>query len=183
MGAPKDPERRLEWIRKKSEGMKGRIVYIRGKESIRKFIDTRRRNENFIGWNKGLTKETDERVRKGGLSCSKTMLEQGTNKGPNHPQWNPDRDLINAPYTEKFTINTPKVRKRDNYTCQLCFKPGKSVHHIDGNKRDSRMENLINLCGSCHRTIHARNLGIWTIFYQPYFETISKEIMENKHGN
>mgnify|MGYP002813241245 CR=1 FL=1 len=31
------------------------------------------------------------------------------------------------------------------------------VHHIDGDKTNSKEDNLILLCSSCHRVIHGRN--------------------------
>jgi 5-methylcytosine-specific restriction endonuclease McrA len=95
-------------------------------------------------------------------------------KGDKHPNYNPNREQVFAPYTEEFATNAPKVRERDNYTCQLCFKPGKTVHHIDENKKNSRMENMINLCQGCNTKIHTKDKGIWVLFYQPYFETITK---------
>jgi len=97
--------------------------------------------------------------------------------GTNHPRWNPNREQVFAPYTEEFYINAPKVRERDKYICRFpgCFKHGKTVHHIDENKEDSRMENMINLCSKCHRKIHAKDKGIWVIFYQPYFRCIVNE--------
>jgi len=38
-------------------------------------------------------------------------------------------------YNSDFTYKLKnKIRKRDNYICQLCEKSGKDVHHIDYNK-------------------------------------------------
>jgi len=49
-----------------------------------------------------------------------------------------------------------KIRKRDNYTCQECNYTEKrlgyklSVHHIDYNKKNNKLNNLIGLCRNCH---------------------------------
>lgn len=54
-----------------------------------------------------------------------------------------------------------QVRERDNYTCQVCGKSptnartGK-VHHIDGDKHNSVLENLILVCTQCHALIHCK---------------------------
>jgi len=95
--------------------------------------------------------------------------------GVNHPHWNSNREQVFAPYTDEFSMNAPKVRKRDNYNCNLCFKTGRTIHHIDENKKDSRMENLVSLCRRCHMSIHKKDKGIWTIFYQPYLQAIAEE--------
>jgi hypothetical protein len=60
---------------------------------------------------------------------------------------------------EKYGLDWNKrlrnnVRKRDNFICKLCgIKQGKkklSVHHIDYNKKNNNLNNLICLCNSCH---------------------------------
>lgn len=64
-----------------------------------------------------------------------------------------------------------EVRKRDNYTCQMCNKDltninnnYRHVHHIDHNRLNYKIENLILLCISCHMRHHKKGS-----------ETISKE--------
>jgi hypothetical protein len=49
-----------------------------------------------------------------------------------------------------------KIRVRDNFKCQICGIPELelnyrlSVHHIDYNKKNMNIDNLISLCKSCH---------------------------------
>lgn len=49
-----------------------------------------------------------------------------------------------------------QVRCRDKYKCQICgcsqLENGRqlSVHHIDYNKKNSKLNNLISLCRNCH---------------------------------
>ena len=50
------------------------------------------------------------------------------------------------------------IRIRDNDLCQICStkKIGKrnlDVHHIDGNKKNNKSENLITLCHTCHLNV------------------------------
>jgi len=52
------------------------------------------------------------------------------------------------------------VRKRDNYKCQLCNCTSLEnnreldVHHLDLNKSNNNIDNLIALCMKCHTTLH-----------------------------
>lgn len=70
-----------------------------------------------------------------------------------------------------------KIRKRDNYRCQQCFrhqdelydKKGKkyslNIHHINYNKRNNSLNNLISLCRNCHtQTNYSRN--DWTNYFK-----------------
>ena len=58
------------------------------------------------------------------------------------------------------------IRKRDNYTCQIChiqfpIRSGHlSIHHIDYDKENSNPLNLIALCKSCHGKVHFQR-EIW----------------------
>ena len=46
------------------------------------------------------------------------------------------------------------IKKRDNYTCQNPYCYGNDtrlhIHHIDYNKKNCALKNLITLCGSCN---------------------------------
>jgi len=43
-----------------------------------------------------------------------------------------------------------KIRQRDNYKCAICRHYGKTVHHIDYDKRNMNENNFIVLCKNCH---------------------------------
>jgi len=49
---------------------------------------------------------------------------------------------------------SPKLRREKMYQpikCKWCRKnPVQELHHIDGNPRNNKPENLIALCGTCH---------------------------------
>ena len=52
-----------------------------------------------------------------------------------------------------------KVLERDKYKCQKCGKDitGRymaCIHHVNKNRSDNRIENLISYCKSCHSNYH-----------------------------
>lgn len=60
-------------------------------------------------------------------------------------------------YPKEFTVKLKrKIRKRDNYTCQLCgikqedYYRKLDIHHIDYNKTNCNNDNLITLCHECN---------------------------------
>ena len=67
------------------------------------------------------------------------------------------------PYSVEFnSILKERIRKRDGYRCQECFRhqdelyteTGRRykllIHHIDYDKKNNQESNLISLCRSCH---------------------------------
>jgi len=81
--------------------------------------------------------------------------------GENHPHWKGGVSFL--PYSSDWKEKRRKTLERDSYTCQKCgltneesldkFGEELSVHHKNGNKFDSEMDNLITLCRSCHRAV------------------------------
>lgn len=52
-----------------------------------------------------------------------------------------------------------KVRRRDGFVCKSCGKnlyknPYSAVHHIDADKNNNSMDNLVLLCKTCHGLVH-----------------------------
>lgn len=62
------------------------------------------------------------------------------------------------PYDRNFNIHTKRaVLERDNYVCQQCGAiENLAVHHIDRDKQNSELSNLVTLCRSCHGRNHSR---------------------------
>jgi len=84
-------------------------------------------------------------------------------KGKNNPMFNDWSSR--EPYSSEWSEELKEfIRKRDNYTCQLCHKRGKTVHHIDYNKQNCKETNLIITCLSCNARANF-NRDYWTIFY------------------
>lgn len=76
------------------------------------------------------------------------------------------------PYGIKFNNELKEqVRQRDSYTCQECNKTQEKlgrkldVHHIDYNKKNNNLNNLICLCHSCHMKTNY-NREDWTIYFR-----------------
>ncbi len=80
-------------------------------------------------------------------------IERRDNVGENNAFW--QGGIADLPYPYEFRKIKKLIKERDNYTCQECGKQFKGknqldIHHIDYNKKNSKPENLITLCKSCH---------------------------------
>ncbi len=115
-------------------------------------------------WNKGISmpKDSIEKMRNG--------LQAWCEQGGYSPNWK--GGLSFEPYSPEFNAQLKyEIRKRDKFICQFpnCGKKenGKAhdCHHKNYNKKDSRPENLITLCFSCHMKTNG-NREYW----QNYFE-------------
>jgi len=79
------------------------------------------------------------------------------------------------PYPEDWTdYLRESIRKRDNYTCQLCgihqdelggFYKKLDIHHIDYNKDNLNPENLTTLCRGCHMKTNNKR-DYWIKFFK-----------------
>jgi len=117
-----------------------------------------------IPWNKNLTKETHPSILRQSLQMMGN--KNGYINGESREQ-----------YPSEFDKHLKeKIRKRDNYTCQLCgiteeesinkYKRKLSVHHIDFNKKNNKEENLISLCISCNIKVNSMKGECETFFYR-----------------
>ena len=76
-----------------------------------------------------------------------------------------------------------KIRKRDNYKCQVCgisqkknkarTKKKLSIHHVDYDKENCDETNLVSLCQKCHGRTN-KNREIWTKFFTSIIETLTQ---------
>jgi hypothetical protein len=83
------------------------------------------------------------------------------------------------PYSPEFTKELRLlIHVLYDYTCQFCgvkytlgTKPYPCIHHIDSNKLNCKLDNLIPLCNYCH----AKTVGKYSrIYYQSYFTTLKE---------
>ena len=102
-------------------------------------------------------------------------LCKNTPRGDKHSNWNGGSSII--PYTVDFNkILKKAVKKLYKNKCAICLKDVKlCVHHIDYNKANSDLNNLVALCVSCHFKTN-NNRESWTKFFKEL-----KEQEKNKH--
>jgi len=62
--------------------------------------------------------------------------------------------------------------------CQICFRIfyNLEIHHINGNHKDDKKENLIEICKDCHTSIHK---PIGTSKIGNYKNDSDKKVIEN----
>lgn len=72
------------------------------------------------------------------------------------PRWNGG----SSGYGMRWNQQSMAAKQRDNYTCQGSDCTGTcsvlDVHHIDRNKMNNDLDNLICLCRSCHTKLHPK---------------------------
>lgn len=89
---------------------------------------------------------------------------RGKISGENSHSWR--GGISFEPYPPDFTRYLKKmIRERDGCKCGLCGVPDSlQIHHINYDKEDSRPQNLITLCVSCHMKTNF-NRGMWEEFF------------------
>ena len=79
-----------------------------------------------------------------------------------------------------------EVFTRDNNLCQICKRNIKIlIHHIDGKKRNNRLDNLIVLCNQCHTSIHGmkRHHGVHILSLKTLTAFIKRlKVSYEEHG-
>ena len=119
---------------------------------------------------------------KGPLSEETRQKLSAINQGIPLEEWNGYAKADN--YNVDYRRARPLCVERDLKTCQHpgCSNPGEDCHHINNNKNDNRLENLILLCRACHAK--TRKNGNWKPFFQLYSKiAISRtmKIQQQKH--
>lgn len=92
--------------------------------------------------------------RKSPYKC-KVCYDSARPAGADSATWMGGR--TREPYPQEFNKKLrAEIRKRDEYTCQICGEHQRKdrrldVHHIDYHKNNLSKSNLISLCNSCHK--------------------------------
>ena len=103
---------------------------------------------------------------------SKIRKENGKSKLEKNSNWRGGKsfDLYTIEWTKELKYN---IRKRDNYTCQLCgknqseLKKRLHIHHIDYDKKNCCQSNLISLCLNCHSKTNFTRYD-WIKYFRKY---------------
>ena len=118
------------------------------------------------------TKEAKEKIgktHKGKIVSKETREKLSKSKlgkyiGEKNHQWLGGKSF--EPYSVDWTETLKRsIRERDHYICQLCSEYGNLVHHIDYNKKNCKIKNLITLCKSCHSKTNI-NRESWILFFK-----------------
>lgn len=119
-----------------------------------------------IPWNKG--KKMPETMRE------KMKVIASGRVGEKSANWQGGLSFL--PYLPAFNDKLKlEIRTRDNFTCQLCFVLEKdyfqrlSVNHIDYDKTNNSLSNLITLCRGCNAKVNF-NREDWTQFFKEKIE-------------
>jgi hypothetical protein len=163
-GRPRTEEekKKISNSQKKSYKSKNRKTYIKteehkqnliesakkqkSKEHIEKIIDSRKNGPKYEEWKNKISESLKQKYENGDL-ISSFYIDGRYINDPNS-QYN----LYNGEFTDELKF---EIRKRDNWTCQMCSKKrSTTVHHINEDKTCNASNNLIVLCRSCHAKYH-----------------------------
>jgi hypothetical protein len=131
-------------------------------EETKKNMSEAKKGENHPNYGKHLTEGTKKKIsdaNKGKHHTEETKKKiSNALKGENNPNYKDGNSL--KEFKDAYGLEpsewqklAQEIRKRDNFTCQLCGKKGATdVHHIIPRriKIDNSPDNLITLCRSCH---------------------------------
>jgi len=132
-----------EWRRKLSESAKGRI-----------FSESHRKNISKVKTGIKISEETKRKMGR--------KLEQNAN-------WRGGKSF--EEYGREFDSSLKEqIRFKGNYKCQVCgcsqLENGRQLdcHHIDYNKKNAKLNNLIALCRKCHSKTN-NNREYWEKYF------------------
>jgi len=78
-------------------------------------------------------------------------------QGENNPRWNGGNSEY--PNHAEFKRARIVVLKNSKGKCEICGEPAKLVHHIDGDKSNHDINNLMAVCLKCHEPLHCDDNG------------------------
>ncbi|MBA7590000.1 hypothetical protein ES708_32099 [subsurface metagenome] len=85
-------------------------------------------------------------------------MRRETMKGENNPRWNGGNSEY--PNHAEFKRARLEVLKKSKGKCEICGKLAYLVHHIDGDKSNHSIDNLVALCFDCHEPLHRNSDGV-----------------------
>ena len=175
--------KRLEGIKKISKAFKklykeGKFKHWAFKENaieIRKKIGRKGKLNGMYGkvaWNRGKKHSIETR--------KKISLKAKLRKGNLNPNWK--NGISFKPYSWEFNEEKKEfIKQRDHYHCQNCgisqdehrlkYKMSLVIHHVDYDKENNKIENLITLCTMCNTRANG-NRDYWKKYYQDELDKV-----------
>ena len=160
-------------------------TYFYGKARCLECYSNSRKGKNHSRWNPDIHKtyyciesDCNNEICYQTISIGQGRCKSCAQVGENSSNWNNGSSF--APYALGWNkIIKARIRKRDNYTCQVCGVTEKEhliiigkklfIHHIDYNKMNIMPENLISLCNSCHTKTNY-NRDYWFAYFCYYLK-------------
>lgn len=106
-------------------------------------------------------KQNGHKVTRQRHFCSKSCRSAWRTQrwaGENNPGYIHGQGERSYPLSYKKIRNA--IKERDGYSCQRCGKEegdvSHHIHHMDFDKRNTDIDNLITLCPSCHASVTAK---------------------------
>ena len=158
----------------------------------KKFLDGVKNRRSYVGiynpfygkskiaWNKGLTKVTSGIIAKYANKCGhKWLPRKNPFFGKKHTM-ETKKKIQSYHYIGGISIHTgygidftrelkEQIKQRDNYRCQECgcsyLESKLHIHHIDYDKTNNVIGNLITLCNRCNSKVNY-NRNQWKIYFQ-----------------
>ena len=177
-----------------SKALKGHLVPEETREKIKKSLNghevSKETREKLSAAHSGkrLSSKTKEKISRSllgnerslGYKHTKEARESMSKKrsGSKHPNWQGGRSR--EPYGEEFGARLKRtIRERDDYTCRLCGlsqeTPAPHVHHIDYDKSNNGLDNLVCLCHRCHSKTNWNRDG-WQKYFTEVMLTIDATV-------
>lgn len=106
-------------------------------------------NKGKVSWNKGLNENSSSSVKKQADTLRKY-------------HWESDK-VYNKSENGSIIMkdNTVNYQKPNKEICEVCKQEKNvQVHHLNENREDNEINNLVSLCVNCHQQIHGNGLKI-----------------------
>lgn len=173
----------IKWKEKISKGLTGGEFSLEHRNNISESLKGRKQTKEHIeNVSRGVkkawkTKDWSERNKKVSIANKGRIFSEEHKKklsewqiGEKSPHWR--GGISNDPYSFEFNKELKeKIRKRDNYTCQLTGKTEKelgrrlTIHHIDYDKKNHAEDNLISLSRDSNTKVNY-NRDDWTKYFK-----------------
>lgn len=134
-------------------------------------------NNPFYGRHHSAKQKAKWRISRKGYSPSletREKISQNTS-GSGNPNYIDGRSYKPYPPEFKKIRRSKVILKRDGFICQLCkdyipifegrHKNFLTIHHIDYNKKNNFLSNLVTLCNFCNVSVNTNRQG-WKKFFE-----------------